>query len=86
MTINKQIVLTFFLLTFSIVFFAISDIDIFVQDYFFDSLTNTWILDRDLIYGSGVEYTLKLCYTTDKKRSNNAKKTKDRLSRVSSYY
>ena len=42
---NKYILLTSFLLLFCIIFFAYSDIDIFVQDYFYDFNNKTWILD-----------------------------------------
>lgn len=48
MTINKQIIFTFFLLISSILFFGMTDIDILLQDNFFDYSTHTWILDRDL--------------------------------------
>ena len=48
MTINKQIIFTSFILIFSIILFGITDIDILVQDNFFDTSTNTWILNRDL--------------------------------------
>ena len=48
MSINRQIVLTIFLFVFTIVFFALSDIDMEIQDTFFDSTTQQWIIDRDL--------------------------------------
>lgn len=48
MSINRQITITLFLLIFSIIFFGITNIDIIVQDYFFDSSSHTWILDRNL--------------------------------------
>lgn len=48
MSINRQIIFTFFILIFTIVFFGITNIDTIVQDNLFDSATQTWILDRDL--------------------------------------
>ncbi len=48
MSINKQIILTTLLLIFTIIFFGISNIDIAIQDTFFDSTTQQWVLDRDL--------------------------------------
>ena len=48
MTMNKQIIFTFLLLIFSVIFFGISNIDIKIQDNFFNFSTYTWILDRNL--------------------------------------
>ncbi len=48
MTIKKQIVVTFFLLIFSIIFFGINTIDMQIENNFFNFSTNTWILDRNL--------------------------------------
>jgi membrane-associated PAP2 superfamily phosphatase len=48
MSINREIILTFLVLIFSIIFFGISNIDIKVQDIFFDYSTKSWILDRNL--------------------------------------
>ena len=48
MSINREIVLTFLLLIFSVLFFALSSIDIKIQDAFFDYSSHTWILDREL--------------------------------------
>ncbi len=48
MTINKQIILIFFILIFSIIFFALSNVDIVVQDKLFNYTTHTWILDKNL--------------------------------------
>lgn len=45
MSINKQILLTTFILMGSIIYFGISDIDIVVQDYFYNYDTHKWILD-----------------------------------------
>lgn len=45
MSLNKQIILTFFLLLASVLFFGISSFDLHVQDYFFDFDAHTWILD-----------------------------------------
>ncbi|SFV68763.1 hypothetical protein MNB_SV-14-180 [hydrothermal vent metagenome] len=48
MSINRQIVVTATLLVFTVIFFGLSDIDISIQDNFFNSSTNKWVLDRDL--------------------------------------
>lgn len=65
MTTNKQIILTSFLLIFFIIFFGTTNIDIVVQDNFFNSSINTWILDRDLqpykfIFYDGIKKVLIL--------------------------
>jgi len=48
MSINREIVLTFLVLIFAIIFFGISNIDIEIQNIFFDNNKHQWILDRDL--------------------------------------
>ena len=48
MSINKEILLTLLILIFTIILFGVTDIDIVVQDYFFDTDKNGWILDRNL--------------------------------------
>ena len=48
MSINRQIILTFVALVLSIFIFGVNDIDIKIQDIFFDNSTQTWILDRNL--------------------------------------
>ena len=48
MSQNKAILLTFGVLIFSIVFFAQTDVDIWVQDLFFDKFEHQWILDSNL--------------------------------------
>lgn len=48
MSINRQIVLTFFILVLTIVLFGVSNIDTILQDNLFNSATHTWILNRDL--------------------------------------
>jgi len=48
MSINRQIAISTILLLFTIIFFGLSNVDISVQDNFFDSSTQKWILDRDL--------------------------------------
>lgn len=48
MKINQQITLTLLSLIVLIIFFEVSNIDIIVQDIFFDDLTKSWILDREL--------------------------------------
>lgn len=45
---NKQITLTTVVLIFTVIFFGTSDIDIIVQDTFFDASTHHWIVDRAL--------------------------------------
>jgi len=45
---NKQIVLTTVVLIFTVIFFGTSDIDIIVQDKFFDASTHHWIVDKEL--------------------------------------
>jgi membrane-associated PAP2 superfamily phosphatase len=62
---NKQIYLTVLILLASIVFFAKSDIDIYVQDMFFDFDTNKYVLDSHLqpyrfIFYDGVKKLLIL--------------------------
>jgi len=47
-TINKQIIVTIILLIGSIVLFAITKIDLYVQDNFFNFDTHKWILDSHL--------------------------------------
>jgi len=61
--IRKQIKITFFVLIFCIFFFGITDIDISLQDCFFNHTTNTWLVDRDLepyktIFYSGIKKLL----------------------------
>ena len=48
MSINKEIILTFLLLVFTVIFFGLTDIDIEIQDTFFDYTHQQWILDKDL--------------------------------------
>jgi len=45
--INKQIFITFVILLSIIVFFQFTNVDIIVQEYFFNFKTNLWIWDRD---------------------------------------
>ena len=63
MNINIQILLTTLLLIFTIIFFALTDIDITLQDSFFNTQTHTWILDRhaqpyQFIFYSGIKKLL----------------------------
>ena len=65
MSINKHIIYTAILIVFSTVLFALSDIDIFIQDYFFNYQTHQWILDRELqpykfIFYDGIKKVLIL--------------------------
>jgi len=48
MSINREITLTTIVLIFTVIFFGTSDIDIVVQDKFFDASTHHWIVDRAL--------------------------------------
>jgi len=48
MSMNKQIALTTVVLIFTVIFFGTSDIDIVVQDTFFDASTHHWIVDKTL--------------------------------------
>ena len=45
MSMNKQIFITSFVLVVSIVYFGISDVDIVVQDFFYNHETHKWILN-----------------------------------------
>lgn len=65
MSINKQIIITTILLIFSVIFFAISEVDLTVQDYFYNYDTHKWILDWALqpyrfIFYDGAKKTLIL--------------------------
>ena len=44
MNINQQLVVTFIILLFSIIFFGITDVDLSLQDEFFNFSTHKWIL------------------------------------------
>ena len=48
MSINKQIFITSVVLVLSVVYFGISDIDVLVQDYFYNHETHKWVLDWSL--------------------------------------
>ena len=48
MSISKQILFTALILTFTVVLFSSTDLDIPVQDLFYNFTTHTWILDSDL--------------------------------------
>jgi len=48
MSINREIGLTFTLLIFTIIFCGTTNMDITIQDTFFDYSKHKWILDRDL--------------------------------------
>jgi len=45
MTLNRQIVLTSLVLLFTILFFGMTDVDLSVQDLFFNYSTHTWIIN-----------------------------------------
>jgi len=48
MSINQQLIFTFLLLVFSILFFGLSSLDFKIQDAFYDVSSHQWILNRDL--------------------------------------
>ena len=48
MTIKKQIIITSLLLAAVIFIFGITDIDLYVQDMFYNFSTHKWILDWSL--------------------------------------
>jgi len=48
MKLDKQIIITTILLIVTIILFGLTPIDGFVEDKFYDPLTQSWILDRDL--------------------------------------
>lgn len=48
MNINKNIIVTTILLIITIIFFGLTSIDTLVEDIFYNSTTQSWILDRDL--------------------------------------
>ena len=65
MVSNKSIVITFIALIISIIFFGLSDIDLSVQDIFYNFKTKSWILSSSLepwhfIFYSGVKKLLIL--------------------------
>jgi len=47
MNINKQIFYTTVILMFTIVLFGITDLDLVIQDYFYNFTTHSWIVNRD---------------------------------------
>ncbi len=48
MVIERQIFYTFLILVFSIVLFGASDLDIYIQDMFYNFKDHMWIVNRDL--------------------------------------
>lgn len=48
MLTNKQVPLTVFLLLFIVIIFGVTDIDIYVQDIFYNFKEHTWWLSRDV--------------------------------------
>jgi len=57
---NKQIVITFLLLCFSVLFFALTNADIFMQDIFFNAHTHTWLVNKtaqpyEFLFYSGIK-------------------------------
>ena len=47
MSLNRQLVVTLILLTATVIFFALTSVDIVVQDLFFNQETHQWVLGRD---------------------------------------
>ena len=45
--LNKQILLTFAVLDFSLVLFEITSIDIWLQDHFYNFELKQWLVNRD---------------------------------------
>ena len=45
---KKHLFITFFLIAFTIVFFAYTNIDEYIQNFFYDFQNHKWILDRNL--------------------------------------
>jgi membrane-associated PAP2 superfamily phosphatase len=65
LSLNRQLVLTISLLIVTLIVFELTNLDIVVQDLFFDFKTQQWILDRndrilDLIFYSGIKKVLIL--------------------------
>ena len=65
LSLNKQLLISIVLLIATIIIFQITDLDIVVQDLFFDLMTQQWILDRndrilDFIFYSGIKKLLIL--------------------------
>lgn len=65
MHIKQQIIVTFTVLLLSILFFGLSSTDIYIQDYFFDPYTHSWLVDRNLepyhfIFYTGIKKLLIL--------------------------
>jgi membrane-associated PAP2 superfamily phosphatase len=63
MSINKQIILTTLILIVNVIFFGISDIDLTVQDYFFNTKTHMWIMNSymqpyEMIFYTGAKRSL----------------------------
>ncbi len=48
MSINKQIVITFILLISVIAFFGLTDVDLYLQDKFYNFQTHEWMVDKQL--------------------------------------
>jgi len=48
MTLNKQIILTFLVLICIIVFFGITDVDLYVEDFFYNFSEKKWILNKNI--------------------------------------
>jgi len=61
--INKQLLINFLLLIVIITFFELTDVDIFIQNFFYDFETKSWLLDKNeaitkLIFYDGIKKIL----------------------------
>ena len=84
MTINKQIAFTSVVLIVTVVFFGISNVDLFVQDLFFVPQTHSWILpsDAQTHIGSLMWFNDKMAQEIDinkLKKDKNKKYSQDNL-------
>lgn len=62
-SLNKQLLVTIILLVFSIILFQVTDLDLVIEDWFFDFRTHHWLIDRNnellnLIFYSGIKKVL----------------------------
>lgn len=63
MSINKQIIVTSILLIGVIILFGLSDVDLYIQDKFYDFQTHLWFLDKQLqpykfLFYDGIKKTI----------------------------
>jgi membrane-associated PAP2 superfamily phosphatase len=65
-TINKQIIVFSMLIVFTILLFNFTDLDVLIQDYFYNFDTQAWLIDENnailrIIFYSGFKNTFKIC-------------------------